>query len=124
MIVGIGDDIVEHKVSKRLGWRNDQSILKRIFSPREIDLYLPTKNIRFLSGRFAAKEAILKCLGTGMQDGIALPDIQILPSESGKPIIELSGEVKKIAEAMGITHWHISISHSSTCSIARVIAEK
>jgi holo-[acyl-carrier protein] synthase len=124
MIIGIGCDIVEHETSKILNWGSDVSILNRIFSQKEIEIYSSQKELKFLSGRFAAKEAVLKCLGTGMQDGIALSDIQILQSPQGKPVLELFGEVKKISDKIGIRFWHISISHSTYYSLAFATAEK
>ena len=124
MILSVGCDIVEHKISKSLNWDSDISVLNRIFSQKEIDIYLSQKELKFLSGRFAVKEAVLKCLGTGMQDGISLPDIQIIQSSEGKPVLELFGEVKKISDSMGVSLWHISIAHTSSYSLAFVTAEK
>ena len=97
MIIGVGCDIAEHDITEALNWQSDSNILKRVFSQAELTLYENQKNKEFLVGRFAAKEAVLKCLGTGMQDGISLTDVQILQRESGKPIIEVQGEVKKIS---------------------------
>jgi holo-[acyl-carrier protein] synthase len=123
MIVGIGCDIVDHETSKKLRWDSDVSIINRIFSRREIDIYLSNKELRFLCGRFAAKEAVLKSLGTGMQDGIALTDIQIVQSQEKRPVIELFGTPKELSDRLGIDFWHISITHSSQYSTAFVIAE-
>lgn len=123
MIIGIGCDIVEHKVSKDLNWENDNNILKRIFSEQELDYYYLDKDLKFLSGRFAAKEAILKCLGSGMEEGIALPEIQILRTEDGQPIVKLSGKSKEISALKGVEHWHITISHTQIYSIAFAVAE-
>lgn len=123
MIVGIGSDIVEHKVSRSLNWDKNPKILERIFSENEIEIYLKKNDLKFLSGRFAVKEAVLKCLGTGMYDGISLKDIQVLQSENMRPKIELSGKIKGLSEELGINMWHVSISHSNSYSIAFVIAE-
>jgi holo-[acyl-carrier protein] synthase len=124
MIVGIGCDIVEHNLTTNvLNWESDENTLRRVFSRKEFALYTIKKNIRFICGRFAGKEAVLKCLVMAMQDGISLSDIQILQLENGKPVIRLCGEVKKIAEQMGINSWHISITHSTSLSYAFVIAE-
>lgn len=99
-------------------------IQKRIFTIRELELYSKNKEISFLAGRFATKEAVLKCLDTGMQDGIALTDIQVLQMESGKPLVELFNGTKRIADELQINSWHLSISHSGSHSIAFVIAER
>lgn len=124
MIVGIGCDIVEHLTTERLNWESDTSLLKRIFSPMEIELYNSDKSIKFIAGRYAAKEAVLKCLGTGIYDGISLAHIQILRSSDGKPTIELFGSVKKVCDSMEINLWHITITHASDCSVAFVVAER
>lgn len=124
MVIGIGCDIVDHNESVNLKWDSDIAIQKRIFTKKELEIYSQKRDIRFLAGRFAAKEAILKCLGTGMQDGIALTDIEILQSESGKSIVEFFDEIKKISNEIGVNFWHISITHSSNQSIAFVVAER
>lgn len=123
MIIGIGCDIVEHEITRKRSWDSKTSAQKRVFTQAELNLYSSQKKLAFLSGRFAAKEAILKCIGTGMQDGIALTDIEILQDQSGKPVIELHGKVKIISDSMSISAWHISITHSKDHSIAFVIAE-
>ncbi len=123
MIVGIGCDVVEHKTTLNLKWDTKTSSQNRIFSQAELNICTLHEKVTFLSGRFAAKEAVLKCIGTGMQDGIALTDIEILQDQSGKPIIKLQGLAKVLADTMGISSWHISITHSSEYSIAFVVAE-
>ena len=123
MIVGVGCDIVDHLMTIKLEWSTNMRIQKRIFSIKEIELSQDKKAHRFFSGRFAAKEAVVKCLGTGMRDGIALTDVQILQTNVGQPYIQLEGEVKNIAEQMGIFRWHVSISHTDHSSYAFVIAE-
>lgn len=124
MIVGVGCDIVEHEVSKSLNWDSDISILRRIFSEEEINIYYANNDLKFLSGRFAAKEAVLKSLGMGMQDEIALPAIQILETREGSPVIRLSGKVKEVSDEKCVSSWNVSITHSTNYSLAFVIAEK
>jgi holo-[acyl-carrier protein] synthase len=123
MILGIGCDVVNHNITQGLGWSSNPHHMRRIFSAKEFELFQFNKTDRFISGRFAAKEAVLKCLGTGMMDGISLTDIQVLQTDLGKPVLEIDGGVKKIALRLGITTWHISISHTVNSSIAFVIAE-
>ncbi|QXV63982.1 holo-ACP synthase [Mucilaginibacter sp. 21P] len=123
MIIGIGCDIVEHAMTKRLSWSTNLHVQKRLFTENEIALAQGQNTDRFFSGRFAAKEAILKCLGTGMRDGIALTQLEILQTTAGQPVVLLEAEVKSIASEMGINKWHISISHSDHSSFAFVIAE-
>ena len=101
MIIGLGCDIVEHSNFEKLAWLNDDNTLRR----------------------FAAKEAVLKCLGTGMEDGISLKNIEIIKSQTGLPQVSLSGKVMKISTSKKITSWHISISHTTSTSAVFVIAE-
>tara|TARA_B100002049_G_scaffold110078_1_gene81218 strand:- start:1678 stop:2064 length:387 start_codon:yes stop_codon:yes gene_type:complete len=123
MIVGVGCDIVEHETTTKLRWLNDPSILKRLFSKSEIQKCPAQSQNKYYSGRFAVKEAILKCLNTGMQDGISLTQIEIIKTENGAVNAFLHGQVKGIADLKNITNWHISITHSNQSSIAFVIAE-
>lgn len=123
MIIAIGCDLVEHEISQNMNWENNKLVQNRIFSFRELELYNLKRNLKFLSGRFAAKEAILKCLSTGMEDGISLTNIEILQYANGKPYIHLSGKLTQLSDDLGIKKWHISITHSPTFSQAFVIAE-
>jgi holo-[acyl-carrier protein] synthase len=124
MIIGVGTDIVDHdENSKLLAFDKLGRFPDRILSPSELVIYQQNPNPVFIAGRFAAKEATLKCLGTGMHDDIALTDVEILQTSTGQPLIKLSGYVKKIANSMGVINWHISISHSNNTSFAFVVAE-
>lgn len=122
MIIGIGCDAVDHQITKKLKWDSDEQTLQRFFTPKELDLYAKHKTVKFLAGRFAAKEALLKCLGTGICDGLALTDIQVLQHETGQPYIEVQGEVKENADRLGVTGWHVSITHTVSHSTAFVVA--
>lgn len=123
MIIGIGSDIVEHDVTEKIQWSSDLTLLKRIFSSQELALYRAEPTIKFLSARFAVKEAVLKCLGVGMEEGLALTEIQTVNDKNGKPQVELTGEVKKLADEKNIQTWHVSITHTKTLSLAFIIAE-
>lgn len=123
MIVAIGCDLVEHEMSKKLNWETNTQIQHRIFSVNELEKYNSNKKLKFLSGRFAAKEAVLKCLSLGMEDGISLTDIEILQHGNGKPYILLAHNLTQLCTDLGIKNWHISITHSKSYSQAFVIAE-
>jgi holo-[acyl-carrier protein] synthase len=123
VIIGVGCDIVEHQEIKELEWETDADVLNRFFSVKELVLYGTARHITFLAGRFAIKEAVLKCLGCGMIDGISLQEIQTLQLESGKLYLELSGDIEKLADEKCITSWHISITHSTNYSLAMVVGE-
>lgn len=123
MIIGLGCDVVEHQTVKELEWESDDVFLKRVFSNQEIELYAKMSELRFLAGRFAVKEAVVKCLKLGMIDGISLNEIETLQTENGFPNLQLTGEMKKLAEEAGITYWHVSLTHSANYSLAVVIGE-
>src|SRR5262249_18368868 len=112
-ILGHGIDIVETARVKRLVDEHGQRFLDRVFTPGDQE-YCSKNSKRCyedLAGRFAAKEAVLKVLGTGWRGGIAWTDIEILKDPSGQPKIRLSGECASIAIELGIARWHISLSH-------------
>jgi holo-[acyl-carrier protein] synthase len=124
-IVGHGIDIVETSRIGEMVERHGQHFLDRCFTPAE-QAYCarnPKRYIEHLSGRFAAKEAILKVLGTGWRGKIAWTDMEILPEPTGQPCVTVDGEVKRIAGEMGITRWHVSISHIKTHATASAIGE-
>jgi len=123
MIIGIGCDIVNHDRVEKLNWSSDLNVQRHILSDAEYALYQKTKKIKFIAGRFAAKEAVLKCLGTGMEDGISLSNIQILQTPNGQPQIIVIGPEVEIFKSKGIVTWHVSISHTVGQSMAVVIAE-
>jgi len=124
-IVGHGIDIVETSRIKRLIAEHEQRFLDRCFTPAEQKYCAKSerRHCEHLAGRFAAKEAILKVLGTGWSGGIAWTDIEILPTPAGQPLVTLSGETLAIAQRLGITRWHISISHIETHATASAIGE-
>ena len=122
-ILGHGIDIVETRRIAELLGNHGERFLERCFTPaeREYCYRYAKRHIEHLAGRFAAKEAVLKVLGTGWRGGIAWTDIEILPEPSGQPKIRLSGECLKIAKELGISRWHLSISHIETHATASAI---
>ena len=78
--------------------------------------------IERLAGRFAAKEAILKMLGTGWRGKIAWTDIEIVNNQFGQPQVTLTGEVKKIAAKLGAGDISLSITHTANFVIASAVA--
>ena len=75
-----------------------------------------------LAGRFAAKEAVLKALGTGQGDGVAFTDVELRLGAMGAPQIVLTGRALEVATALSITQWVVSISHTTSVAVASVIA--
>lgn len=95
----------------------------RVFTPGEI-AYCESSRKRaaeHFAARFAAKEAVLKALGTGWRDGIAWTDIEIRRDPVGVPSVHLTGEAAAVASAGGITRWLISLSHTASLAQASVL---
>jgi len=122
-ILGHGIDIVETERIRRLYDEHGQRFLDRCFTPAEQAYCERNHKRKFetMAGRFAAKEAVLKVLGTGWRGGIAWTDIEILPTPAGQPKVTLSGESARIAHELGICRWHVSISHIETHATASAI---
>lgn len=122
MIFGIGTDIVEiNRISDILS-KQDRFIYK-IFTEEEIRI-LRSRNMRpeFVAGRFAAKEAVSKALGTGFRE-FSFQDIEVINNELGKPEVKLYGKAEQIAGANGKYNLQLSISHGRDAAIAYAILE-
>lgn len=122
-IVGHGIDIVETARIRALVDNHGQHFLDRVFTPDEQRYCAknPKRYFEHLAGRFAAKEAVLKVLGTGWRGGIAWTDVEVVRQSSGLPTITLTGECERIAREQGIARWHVSISHIETHATASAI---
>ncbi len=122
MIFGVGVDIVEIRRIKE-AMDKHANFIDRIFSKNEIE-YLKVRNLRaeFVAGRFAAKEAVVKALGTGFS-GFEFKDIEIDRTASGKPIVVLKGKAKLIAQKYCGYKIHVSISHGVDNAIAYAVME-
>jgi len=121
-IIGHGIDIVETARVAKLLEEHRERFLARCFTDREQSYALGNRRrIETLAGRFAAKEAILKALGTGWRDGIAWTDAEVVRQASGQPTVELHGRCQEVAAQLGIDQWWLSISHISTHATASAI---
>ena len=122
-IIAQGIDIVLCQRIERI-WRNHtESFLSRLYTPAEQEYCLRHKKpVERLAGRFAAKEAVLKALGTGWRGGIEFSDIETLPDPLGKPLVTLHNKTAELARTLGIDHILISISHSGEYAVASAIA--
>ena len=117
MIAGIGIDLVELDRIDSLVKRQPDFV-NRILTTKEISRYETLSNhrqIEFLAGRFSAKEAFAKAMGTGIGETVSFLDIEVLPDEKNKPIMQ---------SALFNGFIHVSISHSKAYAIAQVILEK
>jgi holo-[acyl-carrier protein] synthase len=118
-----GIDLVDCPRIEQMLERHGSHFLDRVFTPTEQEQASVIKNrIERLSGRFAAKEAILKMLGTGWRGKIAWTDIEIINNPLGQPKVTLSGEVKKIASKLDVGEISLSISHTANFVMASATA--
>ena len=124
MIIGLGTDIVELERIEKAAARFDERFAARILHPEELELWRKTPQTTFLAGRFAAKEALVKALGTGFSQGIWLSDILIRKEANGKPTALLNGAALKEFQARDGGSLHVSISHDRHSAVAVVILEK
>jgi len=122
-IIAHGIDLVDFPRIEQMVTEHGSRFLDRIFTPAEQQYARGNKNeIEKLAGRFAAKEAVLKLLGTGWRGKIAWTDIEVTNDEKGRPDVGLSGEVAKIAKKQGIKHISVSITHTANFAIASAVA--
>ena len=125
LITGIGVDIVEIYRIKQAAKKWSNKFLKRIFTDRELK-YAKDRSIPYqhLAARFAAKEAILKAIGDNTIHRIEWTNVEILNDTNGKPIVNLSGQAKKIKQGKNISDIIISMSHTRTYAVANAIVIK
>jgi holo-[acyl-carrier protein] synthase len=124
MIVAIGIDIVEIARIEEIFARRGERFRNRIFTQAEIN-YCERRASRLESyaARFAAKEALMKALGTGWGGGIGWRDIEVLRAETGAPMIQLYGRALERMSEIGAQKAHLSLTHSRDIAIAQVILE-
>ena len=125
MVIGLGIDIVSAERIKHSLDRYGDRFIHRIYCSGEIE-YCRTRKEPHLhyAARFAAKEALVKALGTGFRFGIKHTDIDIKLDELGKPDLVLYHTTASIAQQKGISHFSVSLSHNDEQATAIVIAEK
>ncbi|MEN6384912.1 MAG: holo-ACP synthase [Phycisphaerales bacterium] len=118
-----GIDLVDCPRIEEMIERHGCHFLDRVFTKSEQKQANDVKNrIEKLCGRFAAKEAVLKLLGTGWRGKIAWTDIEIVNNSLGQPVVTVSGEVKRIADEMKIGEINLSISHTANFVMASAMA--
>ena len=123
-IIGIGTDIIECLRIAQMIERHGELFLMRVFTPHEIEYCSARKAAtQHYAGRFAAKEAVLKALGTGWIRGISWRDVEVRHKPGGAPTVALRGGARDVFERSGITRMHISISHCRSHAVAYAIAE-
>ena len=124
--LSVGVDLVELERIRRAVGRYGERFLSRIYTPEELARYrfrLPE-----LAARFAAKEAVSKALGVGLNHisshGIGWQEVEVLPDPLGKPLVRLSGRAQVLAREQGLHTWAISLSHGRDYAVAFVAASQ
>jgi holo-[acyl-carrier protein] synthase len=120
----MGVDITEVERIRGVIERRGERFLRRVYTPNEISYCEQFKNkFERFAGRFAAKEAAMKALGTGWSRGVRWVDIEVVRQKGGRPMLALVGESRKIAERLGVKHIAMSITHTASQALAQVIFE-
>lgn len=127
MIVGTGIDIIEvERIQNRLE-KDEERFCAMLFTEAEINYCKSGAHAlaraRCFAGRFAAKEAFFKAIGTGLRDGLNWKDVEILNDDLGKPELVLKGKALEKIQEEGIDGVHVSISHGRTAAAAVVILD-
>ena len=124
MIVGLGMDITEVDRMAAAISRRGRPFLQRVFTPTEIAYCEKHRNrAERFAGRFAAKEAAMKALGTGWACGVRWIDIEVVREPSGKPTLKLSGASRAIADRLGVKNIAVTITHDGNTALAQVVFE-
>ena len=124
MIAGMGVDIAEVDRIQAAIERHGESFLRRIYTVKEREYCEQFRNkYERYAGRFAAKEAAMKALGTGWRGGVKWTDFEVVREAGGRPSIALGGEAKKIADRLGVKRISLSITHTATQALAQAIFE-
>lgn len=122
-ILGIGTDIVECPRIGKMIQQHGEAFLRRVYSDREIRYCQARKHAtEHFAGRWAAKEAILKALGTGWSRGIAWTDLEVRNDVNGRPEVLVRGVAKDFAQSRGIHEILVTISHCRTYATAYALA--
>jgi holo-[acyl-carrier protein] synthase len=124
LIVGLGVDIAEVERVKAAIERHGEVFLRRVYTAGEREYCERFKNkFERYAGRFAAKEAAMKALGTGWARGVRWVDVEVVRQKGGRPTMALAGEAGKVAERLGVKNIALSITHTETQALAQVIFE-
>jgi holo-[acyl-carrier protein] synthase len=124
MIVGTGVDITDVARIKAAVERFGDRFLERVFTPEEVRYCTAKANpAEPLAARFAAKEAGMKALGTGLRHGITWHDVEVVRQPGGRPAVRFSGKAADFAQRLGCKRAHLSLTHTADQAMAFVILE-
>ncbi len=118
MELAVGIDVILISRVRKVLERHPERFLQRVYTPEEVAFC--RGRVHELAARFAAKEAVMKALGTGAR-GLAWREIEILPNRRGKPLVYLHGDAKKRGETIGLQGVDISLTHEGDLAIAAVV---
>jgi holo-[acyl-carrier protein] synthase len=124
LIIGLGVDIAEVGRIKAAIERHGETFLRRLYTPAEREYCERFKNkYERYAGRFAAKEAAMKALGTGWSRGVRWVDVEVVRQRGGRPTVKLHGEAGNIADRLSVKNISLSITHTADQAFAQVIFE-
>lgn len=122
-IVGHGVDIQDvRRVERHLASPHNDWLHGVFTEAEQAGADAPPNTAQYYAGRYAAKEAVAKSLGTGFTEEVAWLDIELRRKPTGAPEIHLTGGAADLAQSLGITGWLVSFSHSGDYAVASVIA--
>ena len=125
MILGVGIDLADIERLRGVLERHGDRFLERVLTARERDYCRRWRDpVPQVAARFAAKEAVLKALGTGLSGGIRWQDVEVRRDENDPPRIELRGKAAEKAAARGVDRVHLSLSHDHGAAVAVAILER
>ncbi len=122
-VLGIGTDITECLRIARMIERHGELFIDRVYTPDEVRYCQSRRqSTQHFTGRWAAKEAVLKALGTGWRRGISWRDVEIRNEPGGRPVVALRGGLRDVVQKLGVVELMVSISHCRTHATAYAIA--
>jgi len=125
MVFGIGIDIVNIERISRLMTRWGKTFLKRVYTEREISwCHQKSHPSECFATRFAAKEAFLKAIGSGLRNGIQWTDIEVENDPMGKPLLSIHRKAKEVLQTHGIERTFLTLSHDRPYAVAYVLLEE
>jgi len=124
VVVGVGVDLVQIARIRRAMERWQDRFLRRVFTPDEVAYALRRRDpAEHLAARFAAKEATLKALGTGLTMGVRWREMEVRRARGQRPTLALSGRAAALGAARGVQTLHVSLTHDGDYAVAQVVAE-
>ena len=125
MIFGIGTDVLELRRIESVYQRFGSRFAERVLMPDELRLFNKAKHpVRFLAMRFAAKEAVVKALGTGFANGLWVRDTGVIADPLGKPEIIFSDRGKAVCQKLGVGGGYVSLSDEAGLVVAVAVLER